>query len=169
LESLTMGWKLYRRGTGRAILYAHKPPASASGHNGVMEGGVSLHAAYEIRLPDDVLEAYPVKGMLRPYSRGMQKGGLGFFAAAVDGAFSATPAFKFVPLKVSRDVWALGRNWTMVNAATGEAIGTYEDDVRSARTVVAAAGVDAALLVVYASLTYDYFKTSPDDTGEFAG
>mmetsp|Transcript_33817 Transcript_33817/g.107932 ORF Transcript_33817/g.107932 Transcript_33817/m.107932 type:complete len:247 (-) Transcript_33817:223-963(-) len=152
--------KSYRRGTGRAVLYAPRPPAGASGHAS-MEG---LHAAYEIRLPDDVMEAYPPKrdkgGNM--YSRGVQKGGLGFFPAAADGAFSATLAYKLVALKQGMQDFVLRNNWNLMNS-TGEIIGTYED--KSKKTIVAAAGVDVVLLVVYASVVYDYWSTGIDKAG----
>jgi len=146
----------YRRGTGHAILYAPRPPAGASAHASV-EG---LHAAYEIRLPDDVLEAYPVKqgpgGVMT--SQGMQKGGLGFFAAGAAGAFSATSTYRFVG---ERD--GLTRNkWIMLNAK-GDSIGTYEDKTK--KVIVAAAGVDAVLLVVFASVVFDYVATMCEDVG----
>lgn len=154
--------KNFERGLGRAVLYASTPPSGGGGHATVTEGDVTLHAAYEIRVPDDAAALYPVKGFSYAYSKAwyQKDGGIGAFAAGANGAFSAQPAFKLVLV----DKCQMMDKFTLSNA-TGELVATIQStqasQIGQKREVTVAPGVEVVLPVVFASIVRDFFNRSP--------
>lgn len=155
--------KDFEKGLGRAVLYASSPPTSGgSGHATVTESDVTLHAAYEIRVPDDAAHLHPIKGFAYPYSKAwyQKDGGIGAFAVGANGAFSAQPAFKLVMM----DKCQMMDKYTLSNA-TGELVATVQStqatQIGKKKEVTVAPGVEVVLPVVFASIVMDFFNRSP--------